>query len=330
MELLFRNYQFKKFNIMWADLLKTNKNLVIGLISSTLILLSGCKKEPLQEPLDNGADRISSSNSTESVNCQPSCQKTVTLKAGQHINVGTVYYQNSSNGNIEVTYSVNPPWKILSISYYIGNCSQIPKNSQGNPIPGQFPYKQTLQNGQSAVTIYINKNSVPTCGCIAAHATVKNMQSGATETAWGEGNRFTQTNWAMYYQYCLANCPNYCGYAFWYWFSDSGVIWPSSTLSIGGYTYSKAESIAIAHAFEYPESIPDAQKCFMQVCAAKLSAAHMPPNAPVWADVQICENYLSSLGQKLNPGFLPTGNENAEAAAARIDLWLKANPCIGK
>lgn len=315
---------------MWAQLLTTNKNLVIGLLSSTLILLSGCKKEPLQEPEDITANRTTSFSSVEAVNCQPACQKTVTLKAGQHINVGSVYYRNSSNGNIEVTYSVNSPWKLLSISYYIGNCSQIPKNSNGNPTPGQFPYKQSFQTGQSAITFYVNKNSVPTCGCIAAHASVKNMQSGATETAWAEGDRFTQTNWAMYYQYCLANCPTYCGYPSWYWFSDSGVTWPTSNVSVGGYNYSMTECNAIAHAFEYPESVPDAQKCFTQVCAAKLSASHMPSNSPIWVDVQICENYLSAQGQKLNPGFLPTGNENAEAAASRIELWLKANPCIGK
>lgn len=309
----------------------TNKKL-ITIISLLFIitLLSECKKDPGYAPENAALNRDASTTGSETVNCASACEKTVDLMAGQHIKVGTVHYKNNSNGTIDVTYTVNAPWKISFVALYMGNCSQIPKNSTGNPIPGQFLYKQTFETGQTSVTLSVPRSAVPTCGCMAAHASVYNTQTGATETAWGEGTRFTYTNWAMYYQYCLTECQENCGYPSWYWFVDFTTPWPKNSLTIGGQTYTKQECYDITHAPTDYNNTPDAKKCFIQVCSAKLSAGHVSPNAPIWADVQICENYLSSLGEKLSPDFLPTGDENAFAAADRIELWIKANPCIGK
>jgi hypothetical protein len=307
----------------------TNKNLIAIFILCIFTLLSGCKKETIS-PESLSSDRVEETNEAESINCEAACEKTVDLMAGQHIKVGSVHYKNNPDGYIYVTYTVNAPWEITFVSLYIGNCSQIPKNLTGNPIPGQFPYKYTLPDGTTSYTIKVSRNSVPNCGCIAAHASVKNTQTGATETAWGKGTRFTYTNWAMYYQYCLADCLPNCGYSAWYWFVDQTTPWPKSSLNIGGYIYSKADCYSIVHAETGYNNIPDAKKCFTQICAAKLSAANIAQNSPIWGDVDICEDYLQSLGQKLNENYLPTGDENALAAAERIELWLKANPCIGK
>jgi hypothetical protein len=316
--------------------LMTKKNLIVIIFLTVFILLSGCKKEKLLEP-----QLIDSKSSTDVVanpdlqnlsSCSPECEQTVTLKAGQHTSVGTLYYKNTYTGTVDFTYSVNAPWKITSVSLYIGDCSQIPRNHSGNTMPGQYPYKQTLPNGGVLSTIIqVSRQSVPICGCIAAHATVYNTTTGATETAWANGTRFTNTNWAMYFPYCLATCNRDCGYPAWYWFGDITMVWPQNNITIGNQTYTKAECYSIIQAdpLEY-FNIPDAKKCFIQICSFRLSQNSISPQLPIWNDLVICENYLNSLGQKLSPTFLPTGNENALAAAERIELWLKANPCIGK
>lgn len=314
---------------MKALLYTTNKNLIAIITLCFFTLLSGCKKETIS-PENISAERVESTSETESINCEAACEKTVDLMAGQHIKVGSVHYKNNPNGYVDVTYTVKAPWEITFVSLYIGTCSQIPKNSLGNPIPGHFPYKYSLPDGTVSYFVKVPRSSIPNCGCIAAHASVKNTQNGATETAWGKGTRFTYSNWAMYYQYCLAVCLPNCGYSAWYWFLDQTTPWPKNNLNIGGYVYSKSDCYSIAHAQTDYNTTPDAKKCFTQVCAAKLSSENISQNLPIWQDVEICEDYLQSIGQKLNENYLPTGNENALAAAERIELWLKANPCIGK
>lgn len=303
----------------------TNKNLITIIVLCFFILLSGCKKEPIN-PDRISADRTDDNSSTENINCEALCEKTVDLMAGQHIKVGTVHYKNNPDGNVDITYTVNTPWELTFVSLYIGNCSQIPKNSTGNPIPGHFPYKYTLPDGTTSYLIRVPRDEVPTCGCIAAHASVKNTQTGATETAWGKGNRFTYSNWAMYYQYCLSECtPTDCAMHATYWFVNTESPWPAS-ITVGDYNYTREDAVNIWFSSNF-EGIPDSKHCFIYVASIKLSSATISQNSPVWQDVQICENYLKGLNYKLDPDNLPTNNQSAFEAAERIRIWMKQNEC---
>ena len=70
--------------------------------------------------------------------------------------------------------------------------------------------------------------------------------------------------------------------------------------------------------------IPDSKSGFLQVATIKLSNVDI--SLSVWKDVEIVENYLSSLG-KLSPSNLPTGDKVAKEAAGRIGDWIDANHC---
>jgi hypothetical protein len=109
-----------------------------------------------------------------------------------------------------------------------------------------------------------------------------------------------------------------------YYFAKPGLVW-GTTVTIGGYTYTQAEGVAIWNTSN-KGGIKDAKAGFLQVAAIKLSGSTVSPSASVWADVAIVEAYLSGLG-KLSPGNLPTGNAAAKSAAGRIGDWIDLHHC---
>lgn len=139
----------------------------------------------------------------------PVCVATeVTLIAGQTINSGTVSVSNDGT-YIFVTYTTTNGWVLSQTHLYVGDCALIPVNNPGNPVPGQFPYTSSHANVTSyTYQIPLSQIPVGTCGCIAAHAVVKqynasNQQIGQ-ETAWGNGVRINLSggNWGMKFDYC--------------------------------------------------------------------------------------------------------------------------------
>ncbi len=105
-------------------------------------------------------------------------------------------------------YSTANGYMLTQTHLFAGNCSNIPVNNQGNPVPGRFPYKST-HNNITSYTYEIPISAIPAgnCGCIAAHAVVvKRNEAGNIideQTAWGSGYRISpQGNWGMAFAYC--------------------------------------------------------------------------------------------------------------------------------
>ncbi len=132
----------------------------------------------------------------------------VTLIAGQTINAGTVNVSNDAN-YIYITYTTTNGWVLSQTHLYVGDCALIPVNNPGNPIPGQFPFVSSHNNVTSyTYQIPISRIPLGACGCIAAHAVVKQYNSSnqliSTETGWGNGVRINLSggNWGMKFDYC--------------------------------------------------------------------------------------------------------------------------------
>src|ERR1700752_3645205 len=176
---------------MRSEVLMTKKNLIVMILFTVGILLSGCKKEAAEPDVASNQRKaipVGSPGSQDLSNVQPKCENTIILYAGQFFNTGSLYYVNNSSGTIDFTYSVKAPWKITHVSLYVGDCASIPRNRAGNTIPGLYPYQKTVDgSGADSVLIHIPQDEVPNCGCIAAHAKVYNSSTGAIETAWAEG-----------------------------------------------------------------------------------------------------------------------------------------------
>ena len=132
----------------------------------------------------------------------------VDLIAGQTMVAGTVSVTNDES-NIYVTYTTTGNWVLTQTHLYVGDCALIPVNNPGNPIPGQFPYSGSHSN-LTSVTYTVPISAIPpgSCGCIAAHGVVKELNANGgtiqTQTGWGNGVRINLSggNWGMKFDYC--------------------------------------------------------------------------------------------------------------------------------
>jgi hypothetical protein len=132
-----------------------------------------------------------------------------TLFAGQTINSGTVTVSNDET-NLYVTYNTAAPWQLTQIHVAVADSADgLPQNKSGNPVPGQFPYNQTLNPAVSTYTVTIPLAGLGDPIFVAAHAVVKSSGPGGTgarQTGWGYGPQFPGNNWGTYFIYSLAPC----------------------------------------------------------------------------------------------------------------------------
>lgn len=135
---------------------------------------------------------------------------TTNLLAGQRFNAGEVrvYFDTDK---VYVEFETNPNWYLRKTKLYVGDCELIPVNRRGEPIPGHFPMGGTQPTGTQNVVYAMDKADLPKCFCISAHADVYRMQGTQlvqSETAWGQGERFTQSGWGMFFSVCEDDCAN--------------------------------------------------------------------------------------------------------------------------
>lgn len=178
------------------------KLLLVLLVASASIAMVSCKKTNLDSAPEVNNFEISKVNPEE---CTPT---TVTLIAGQHINSGTVTVTNDASF-IYVTYTAENGYLLTQTHLFVGNCAAVPVNSQGNPVPGQFPYGSNHNYATSfTYAVPISAISAGNCGCIAAHAVVVKLNSSGQvieqQTGWGNGVRINPNggNWGMKFEYC--------------------------------------------------------------------------------------------------------------------------------
>ncbi len=187
-------------------------NLYAYLLFFTAITVVSCEKnqdQAFQNPTTTtsvNSQNISTiqGRTVEGVECPAT---TTQLTAGQFYNAGNVTVTNDDDF-IYVTYTTANGYLLTQTHLYVGGCNAIPINNQGNPVPGQFPYKIT-HNFDTSYTyqIPIAKIAAGSCGCIAAHSVVVKLNEAGQvideQTAWGNGVRIYPTgNWGMKFSYC--------------------------------------------------------------------------------------------------------------------------------
>ncbi|MHA2504712.1 MAG: hypothetical protein ACXAE3_17825 [Candidatus Kariarchaeaceae archaeon] len=143
---------------------------------------------------------------------------TVDLVAGKNTVVGSVTVTNDDT-NVYVTYTTFDDWFILETHLHLAaDFDGFPTAGNNNPKVGRFDYGDSfsVESETQSVTYTFDisemRDSIglpgdEDCFLIAAHAVVARVVDGEIEdeeTAWGDGDRFTQRgSWAMYFEYCL-------------------------------------------------------------------------------------------------------------------------------
>lgn len=140
---------------------------------------------------------------------------TWTLTAGQTIPAGTVTVANDAT-NIYVTYQIDtatyPSATFGNLHMWVGTTlDNLPKNKQGIPIPGQFPYT-TDATGLTSYTFVIPFQTTATVDIpylcpqtvplyVVTHAEVSGLGGSGHETAFGGPTPGTGPRWWFYGQY---------------------------------------------------------------------------------------------------------------------------------
>lgn len=132
------------------------------------------------------------------------------LMAGQHTNVGQLLMYDTAQ-SLVVRFDAKPDWRITETHLAIATSPDgIPQTKKGNPIPGQFQYKNDTLNSVESCQFNVPMTwASGTTLYIAAHCVVKGVGEfcGQTESAWAGNLMFPGRNWANYTTYFTEYSP---------------------------------------------------------------------------------------------------------------------------
>ncbi len=213
---------------------KTTIFKVLGLL--LLIIVASCSKEEFDS--SNGK-----SNLKTLVTTPTDCQDfSLQLIAGQNINVGMVSFTWDEN-KPTICFNTENGWMIQEVHFYIGDFANVPRNPQGVPVPGHFPYYATGLNTSSyCYPREISLQNVPDCPVILVHVVVINGLRN--ETAWAQGCKSFQEAFGIkrwgYLDDCHCFCKNYLTLkAFYHPAGANSTTW--TCLSYGTHLFSGVE-----------------------------------------------------------------------------------------
>ena len=165
----------------------------ITLLLLVSLVMASCSVENEETNLNENTANLETPGGDDPILCY-----STNLIAGQNMYIGTVDVYTDGT-TITVTYTItDSDWTLELTHLWIGDCTDLPTNNPGNPIIGQFPYSES-HPGETTVIYEIPVSDLPADVeiCVAAHAEAIGPTS--EETAWADGFRFRDNNWAMYF-----------------------------------------------------------------------------------------------------------------------------------
>ncbi len=142
------------------------------------------------------------------IDCHEYCTgpENFSLYAGQNNDAGYVrVWQEDGSNLINIQFNTLSGWRLQETHIAFGETLDDIPQSNGNPIPGQFPYHQTHNNLiQFTYSIELDEALYGVNAFFATHATVNRYQQ--TESAWAGENGFPGPNWAVYFNYEIGDC----------------------------------------------------------------------------------------------------------------------------
>lgn len=149
---------------------------------------------------------MSSANAATVIKVNGEDTDCVDLFAGQTIVAGDVCFAADYDSNtltIQFNPDVTQGWTLVETQLWLGtNLADMPQANNGNPIPGQFPYKRADGVYVLDLTDLGFACPGPYTPLVAAHAAMARVVDGVTvqtETGWSDGDPFVeQGNWGTY------------------------------------------------------------------------------------------------------------------------------------
>lgn len=277
---------------------------------------------------------------------------TSTLKIQDGTDIGTVTVGNDSI-YLYLTYNLTGNWYLGDAHSYAGRESAIPRNTEGNPVYGQFPGKQTLNFCDLRQTFtfrvllsLLTKDNNALCSTneqyfIAMRASVKQFNiatdctAGTAQPAWGAPfliNPGNANEWATAFYYCKQDCTipaiTWCAYSQGYWFKNTNQSW-CQNVKFGNLEISEQQGDSL-----WPPQNNWVKKALFQSSALQLSMncvnSGNPIPASIASDYNRVESFLSTLTYAdFQNGTFPasTDTTGVKAATGNIGRWICNNHC---
>ena len=336
-------------------LLTRSVKLLAYILLPLLIGFFSCKKhKPAVDPPDPPTETPSVYESIFTLPTVSFCGSVLTsnLKIKDGTDIGTVTVGNDAF-YLYLTYNLNGNWYIGDAHSYAGRESAIPRNSDGNPIYGQFPGKQQLNFCDLKQTftfrvllssIFSDNNALCSTNeqfFIAMRASVKQFSNatdctaGTDQAAWGAPfliNPGNSNEWATALYYCKQDCSiptiSWCAYSQGYWFSNPNSLW-CQNVKFGNLEVNKQDGAAL-----WPPQNNLVRRAFFQGSAIQLSLNCVNSGNPIptsiASDYNKVETFLSTLTYAdLQNGTFPasTDTTGVRAATGNIGRWICNNHC---
>ena len=276
---------------------------------------------------------------------------TSNLKIKDGTNIGTVTVGNDAV-YLYLTYDLVDDWYLGDVQCYAGQQALIPRNSDGNPVYGQFPGKQNLNYCDlrqtftfrvplSALTSDNGQCSTNTQYYVAMRASVKqftnsaNCGIGSSQAAWGAPfliNPGNANEWATAFYYCKQDCSkptvSWCAYSQGYWFNKPDVLW-CQNVKFGTLEVTNSQGVAL-----WPAQTNWVKKAFFQASALQLSMNCVNGGNAIPASISSDYNSLDGLLSQLTytgiqNGTAPPGTDSSaiKITIGNVGKWICHNHC---
>ena len=333
--------------------ISTLKQYAVLLLLSLIIF--SCKKQKPKEDPPGPAEPPSIYESILTSHSYSFCGSgsTSTLKIKDGTDIGTVTVGNDAF-YLYLTYNLSGNWYLGDAHSYAGRESAIPRNSDGNPVYGQFPGKQHLNFCDQKQTftfrvllssIFSDNNALCSTNeqfFIAMRASVKQFSNatdctaGIEQPAWGAPfliNPGNANEWATALYYCKQDCTiptiSWCAYSQGYWFSNPNLLSWCQNVKFGNLEVNKQDGTAL-----WPPQNNLEKRAFFQASALQLSLNCVNSGNPIptsiASDYNRVETFLSTLTYaNLQSGTFPasTDTTGVRAATGNIGRWICNNHC---
>ncbi len=330
----------------------------LAILSSLLFIgIFSCKKRPLDlAPVEAPTETPGVYESILTLPTVSFCGSalTSTLKIKDGTDIGTVTVGNDAV-HLYLTYNLTGNWYIGDAHCYAGRESLIPRNTDGNPVHGQFPGKQVLNfcDLRQTFTFRVLLSSLTTdnnAQCqtneqyyVAMRASVRQISNpadcvaGSSQAAWGAPfliNPGSADEWATALYYCKQDCTipaiTWCAYSQGYWFSNSNPLanW-CQNVRFGNLELSEQQGDSL-----WPPQNNWVRRALFQASALQLSRSCANSGNPIPGsiinDYSRLETFLSTLTHAhLQNGTFPvtTDTTGVRAATGNIGRWICNNHC---
>lgn len=189
---------------------------ITALIFVLFLVLEGCELTPeiIKETsgdnfVTEGTYSVSGDKMIAEISKDKICGKPFKSKllTKERVSIGEISVAND-NEQLIVTYLMKGDWEVGSTHLFVGTKTHLPVNNGGNPMIGNFPFKNPGEDGLKSITYRIPLTDIfpDVKNCVIVMAHIEASGPSGKVSAWGDGKAFSGASGATFFTYCIDPC----------------------------------------------------------------------------------------------------------------------------